>query len=134
MWRKDTDVITANNDKTQIFTPKPFVFEGMITPGSTKVYLPGQTYTGHYTRFGNDKLETLYMCVHTCKRFSHYPTTTWGIRIIPEHARCPFGGRCNGARLLFYGYPANKGPAPISKSIDMKTQLVKGLDKSQKVK
>ena len=131
MWKKDIDNITVDNGKTQIFTPKPFVFEGMMTPGSSKVYLPGQTYTAHYNGFP-DKPDTLYACVHVCKRFGHYPTTTWGIRIIPEHARCPFGGRCDGARLMFLGCPANK--RPVNKSINMKTQLVGGLVKSQKTK
>ena len=132
MWTKNIDV-TVDDDKTQMFTPKPFVFEGMLNPGATTVYLPGQTYTGHDARFKNDS-ETLYACVHTCKRFSHYPTTTWGIRVIPEHARCPFGGRCDGARLMFMGYPVNKGPRPLNKKINMKTQLVNGLVKSQKTK
>ena len=131
MWKKDIDTITNNKDKNQIFTPKPFVFEGMMTPGSTKVYLPGQTYTAHYHGFPQDS-DTLYMCVHVCKRFSHYPTTNWGIRIIPEHARCPFGGRCDGARLMFLGYPANK--KPINKAINMNCQFVNGLVKSQKTK
>ena len=114
-----------------MFSPKPFVFEGMITPCSTKVYLPGQTYTAHYKAFP-DESDTLYMCVHTCKRFSHYPTTTWGIRIIPEHARCPFGGRCDGARLMLLGYSSNK--RPVNKNINMNSQFVNGLGKTQKTK
>lgn len=131
MWKKDIDNITADTDKTPVFTPKPFVFERMITLGPTKVYLPGQTYTAHYKGFPHDS-DTLYMCVHVCKRFSHYPTTTWGIRIIPEHTRCPFGGRCDGARLMFLGYPANK--KPCNKGINLKSQLIKGLATTQKTK
>lgn len=123
---KDFDRILADTDAEQMFIPKPFVFEGMMGGVSTKVYLPGQTYTPFSDTFPLSDIH-LVMCVHLCKQFAGYPTTKWGIRCIPKDAKCPFGGRCHGAHLMWNGKPTGK-------SIDMNNQLLSGLTKPQKTK
>ena len=123
---KDIDTILPDDDETRMLMPKPFVFEDMITPLSTKVYLPGQTYTPFADGLPITSIH-LCMCVHVCKQFQAYPTTKWGIRVIPTNAKCPFGGRCHGAHLMWNGKPTGK-------SLDIPTQLTNGLTKPQKTK
>ena len=123
---KDVDYIVQDENEALVFSPKPFVFEDMISPKFTKVYLPGQTYTPF-----TDGLplinNPMYMCVHMCEQFLKYPTIKWGIRCIPSGAMCKFGGLCNGAHLMLYG--KNTG-----KSTKMKYQIIGGLDKTQKTR
>ena len=124
---KDVDKILPDENDAQIFLPKPFVFEDMINTNLTKVYLPGQTYDTFMDGLGIEQVK-LCMCVHMCEQFFDYPTTKWGIRVIPSNAKCPlFGGRCTGARLVHN----NK---TIDKSINMKYSYIAGLSKPQKTK
>lgn len=39
------------------------------------------------------------VCVHVCKQFQSYNTTDWGIKVIPDNAKCNFAthGVCSGA-------------------------------------
>ena len=122
----DFDSIRADTDTEQTFLPKPFVFEGMMDSKSVKVYLPGQTYTPFSDGFALSNIH-LVMCVHLCEQFGGYPTTKWGIRIIPKDAKCPFGGRCHGAHLMWNG-------KPIRKSIDMRSELISELTKPEKAR
>ncbi len=114
------------SDDNRVFTPKPFVFEGMMGGKLAKVYLPGQTYTPFVDGWPLKHIH-LCMCVHLCEQFSNYPTTTWGIRCIPKDANCPFGGRCTGAHLMWNGKPTGK-------SINMDSRLVEGLVKPGKTR
>ena len=123
---KDVDCIVQDENETSVFLPKPFVFENMISQNSTKVYLPGQTYTPFIDGLPLAGLP-LYMCVHTCEQFLNYPTIQFGIRCIPKNAKCQFGGRCCGAHLMLFG--KNTG-----KSVDIKNQLICRLTKPQKTK
>lgn len=122
---KDIDYIGIKLNDDQVFIPKPFVFEDMIAD-VTKVYLPGQTYNTFIDGLGIEVVN-LCMCVHVCEQFFCYPTTGYGIRVIPKNAKCPFGGRCTGARLMHNG-------KSIDKSIDMKYQYITQLSKPQKTK
>lgn len=122
----DFDTILADTDAGQTFIPKPFVFEGMMGGVLTKVYSPGQTYTPFAKGAPLTHIH-LYMCVHSCAQFSNYSTTKWGIRCIPKDAKCPFGGRCHGAHLMWNG-------KPIHKSINMCSELIDGLTKPEKTR
>ena len=122
----DVDKIIPDADDVQTFLPKPFVFEGMMSGASTKVYLPGQTYTAFMDGLPLGCFH-LYACVHLCKQFQDYPTTKFGIRVIPKNAQCPFGGRCHGANLMCNG-------KPIYKSINMSSELIDGLTKPEKTR
>ncbi len=124
LW-SDVSKIVPDTDDVQTFLPKPFAFEGMMGGISTKVYLPGQTYTAFID--GLPLGFHLYMCVHLCPQFANYPTTKWGIRVIPTDAKCPFGGRCHGAHLMWNG-------KPIGKSINLPNQLINGLTKPEKIR
>lgn len=126
---KDIDDYSLQEDTCHIFMPKPFVFEDMIIPSSTKVYLPGcQLYIPFVKGLELEDACPIYMCVHMCEQFFNYPTTNWGIRVIPSDARCPFfGGRCTGARLIRRGKDTGK-------SINIKNQLISGLSNPQKTK
>lgn len=109
------------------FIPKPFVFENMITTGGwSKVYLPGRScITYHIDRLPTHTYACL--CVHLCDKFFAYPTLKWGIRCIPTNAKCPFGGRCHGARIMVNGKPTNK-------SIDLNYDYIDELTKPQKTR
>ena len=112
---KDIDKIISDKNQTQVFLPKPFVFEVMIAP-ATKVYLPGQAYIPFIDGFPLESAP-MYMCVHLCEQFFNYPVLGPGIRCIPKNAKCPLGGHCHGAHLMLYG--KNTG-----KSVDMNTAYI----------
>jgi len=113
---KDVSKIVPDENQTQVFLPKPFVFEGMMGGVSTKVYLPGQAYIPFIDGLPLESAP-MYMCVHLCEQFSNYPVLGPGIRCIPKNAKCPFGGRCHGAHLMWHG--KNTG-----KSIDMNNTYI----------
>jgi len=123
---KNIDYVVQDRKETSVFLPKPFVFADMISPEYTKVYLPGQTYTPLVDGFPLTN-HRMYVCVHMCKQFLNYPTTTWGIRCIPSRTKCPFGGFCYGDYLMLRG--KNTGIR-----ITMKNEMFAGLAEIQKTK
>jgi len=102
------------------FIPKPFAFEGFLNPIQSMVYLPG---THCHIVDG----EHLCVCVHMCDNFFTYPTTKWGIRVIPSKAKCPFGGRCHGSRLLVNGKPSKQ-------NIDLDSIMIENLTMPEKTR
>ena len=79
------------------FLPKPFVFLNDIVPKAcTPVYLPERI-----CHTDPDCTQTC-VCVHVCEQFHSYKTTDWGIKVIPDDAKCKFAehGVCNGSCLV----------------------------------
>lgn len=112
---EDTERFIPYDMGPQVFIPKPFVFEGMIS-ASTKVYLPGQMYLPFCDGFVFPEHPACY-CVHLCDQFLTYPVLGPGIRCIPTNTKCPFGGRCHGAHIMIDG-------KPINKSMDMNSAYI----------
>ena len=82
------------------FLPKPFVFLHDIVPNaSAHVYVPDRQICED--AFGN----RMFICVHICKKFQSYNTTNFGIKVIPDNAKCNFAthGVCSGACLVKNG-------------------------------
>ena len=106
--------------------PKPFVFEDMIAPELTKVYLPGREPIA-VTIDGIPAGKHMYPCVHLCEQFANYPVINWGIRCIPSNAQCKFGGKCVGSIVLDNGKSTKK-------TIDLNHATISGLQKPQKTR
>ena len=105
-------------ETNMVLVPKPFTFEGLINPESTKVYLPGQVIEhGQYS----------CACVHMCDQFATYPLIEWGIRCIPTYTRCKFGGTCHGSRVFVNGTMTNQNTF-------LKCDMIAGLHKPSKTR
>lgn len=83
------------------FSPKPFVLDDMCA-GFAKVYTPSRSVEV------DNKDDRFCVCAHLCDLFLTYPVTDCGIRCIPKNARCKFGGKCHGSRILKNGKPTRK--------------------------
>ena len=101
-----------------VLVPKPFTFEGLITPLLTKVYLPGQV---------SKHEQYACACVHMCDQFATYPLTEWGIRCIPSYTKCKFGGTCHGSRVFVNGKLTNQ-------YLCLQYDMVPGLHKPSKTR